>query len=125
MMVREAALTCANVSQRLRSLGDGDRPRVPQLCPASPSSSAADIWRRPEAAGEDQTMARYVLARLHGGPLDGQLVHAPIDRGRLPAHVVGLPVPALDEQDETFWWDTANYFCMSLRAGWRTGDPWD
>jgi hypothetical protein len=39
--------------------------------------------------------------------------------------VMGLPVPVLDEQAETFLWDTANCFCMSLRAGWRTGDSWD
>jgi hypothetical protein len=47
---------------------------------------------------------RYVSARLHGGPLDGQLVHAPVDHTKLPAHVMGLPVSVLDEQTET-WWD--------------------
>jgi hypothetical protein len=68
---------------------------------------------------------RYVPARLHGGPLDRQLVHAPIDHTKLPAHVMSLPVPVLDEQTETFGWDTANYVRMSLRSGWRPGDPWD
>jgi hypothetical protein len=70
-------------------------------------------------------VAGYVSARLHGGPLHGQLVQAPVDHTRLPAHVMGLPVPVLDEPTEMFWWDTANYFQMSLRPGWRPGDPWD
>src|SRR3954447_962106 len=67
----------------------------------------------------------YVPARLRGGPLDGQLVQAPVDHTKLPAQVMGLPAPVLDEQTETFWWDTANYFRMSLRLGWHPGDLWD
>jgi hypothetical protein len=64
-------------------------------------------------------------ARLRGGPLDGQLVQAPVDQSKLPASVIGLPVPDLDEQTEMFWWDTANYFRLSPRTGWHPDDSWD
>ena len=67
---------------------------------------------------------RYRLARLHGGPLDGDLVQTPVDHSRMPASVIGLPVPVLDEQTETFWWDTANYFSAPLPHRWHPGDPW-
>ena len=69
--------------------------------------------------------AHYAPARLRGGPLDGQLVQAPLDPSKLPASVIGLPVPVLDEQTELFWWHTADYFRLSTRTGWRPGDPWD
>ena len=52
----------------------------------------------------------YVLVELQGGPLDGDVVQAPVvDRG-WPANVIGLPVFVLDEATETFGWDTGNYF---------------
>jgi hypothetical protein len=67
---------------------------------------------------------RYALARLRGGPLDGELVQTPEDHSRMPASVIGLPVPVLDEQTETFWWDTANYFATPLPHRWHQGDAW-
>ena len=67
---------------------------------------------------------RYALARLHGGPLDGDLVQAPLNQWRMPADVIGVPVPVLDEQTEMFWWDTANYCSGSLPPRWRPGDAW-
>jgi hypothetical protein len=30
-------------------------------------------------------------------------VQTPLDQSRMPAPVIGLPVPVLDEQTETFW----------------------
>jgi hypothetical protein len=30
----------------------------------------------------------------------------PVDHSGLSATVIGLPVPVLDEDIETFWWDT-------------------
>jgi hypothetical protein len=51
----------------------------------------------------------YMLVELQG-PLDGDVVQAPVvDRG-WPANVIGLPVFVLDEATETFGWDTGNYF---------------
>ena len=53
----------------------------------------------------------YELAKLHGGPLDGDVVQAPMRSDHpVPERVIGLPVPVLDERTETMWWDTANYF---------------
>ena len=46
---------------------------------------------------------RYALARLEGGPVDGDLVQAPLNQWRMRTSVIGLPVPVLDEQTETFW----------------------
>jgi hypothetical protein len=62
------------------------------------------------------------LARLHGGPSDGDLVQAPLTQWRVPVDVIGLPVPVLDEQSEMFWWDTANYFSAPLPTRWHPGD---
>jgi hypothetical protein len=56
---------------------------------------------------------RFNLAELHGGPLDGQLVHVPVREDGRPERVVGVPVPVLDEASERFWWDTGNYFLSS------------
>ena len=44
---------------------------------------------------------------------------------KLPARLMGLTVPVLDEQTEMFWWDTGHYFQISLRPSWRPGNPWD
>jgi hypothetical protein len=46
-------------------------------------------------------------------------------RGGLPAQVIGVPVPVLDEDAEMFWWDSANYFRMSVVRIWHPGDSWD
>jgi hypothetical protein len=57
-------------------------------------------------------MARsQVLAELHGGPLDGDVVRAAVreDGSLLPTDAIDVPVPVLDERSETFWWDTARY----------------
>jgi hypothetical protein len=52
---------------------------------------------------------RYEPAHVHGGPLDGQLVQAPLRKNsHQPERVLSLPVPVLDEQTEIFSWDTAN-----------------
>src|SRR5918911_2335287 len=71
------------------------------------------------------SMAReYILAQLHGGPLDGDVVQVPLrDDGLRPVEVVGVPVPVLDEASETFWWDTGNYF-MVLGARPKPGEHW-
>lgn len=68
-------------------------------------------------------MAQYVVAQLHGGPLDGQLVHVPCSERGWPERNVGLPVPVLDEETEMFWWDTGNYFRPSVRSP-RPGERW-
>jgi hypothetical protein len=71
-------------------------------------------------------MAHYEDAQLHGGPLDGEIVQAPVrERRREPARVIGLPVPVLDEQAETFSWNTANYLTSPRQnARRREGEPW-
>jgi hypothetical protein len=68
---------------------------------------------------------RYALARLRGGPLDGDLVQAPLNQWRMPVDVIGVPVPVpvLDEQTKVFWWDTPNYVSGSLPPRWHHGDP--
>jgi hypothetical protein len=56
----------------------------------------------------------YQPAQLHGGPLDGNVVQAPLREDQsIPVRVIGVPVPVLDERTETFWWDTGNYFCAA------------
>ena len=70
-------------------------------------------------------MAQYVLAQLHGGPLDGEVVQAPLKPdSRWPADVIGVPVPHLDEATERFWWDTGNYFLLSAASPPKRGEHW-
>ena len=66
---------------------------------------------------------RYALARLHGGPLDGDLMQAPLNQWRMPADVIGVPVPVLDEQTETRVASAGGYGCAEpgLADGW-SGD---
>jgi hypothetical protein len=68
----------------------------------------------------------YQPAQRHGGPLDGDLVHAPLrDDQPVPVRVIGGPVPVLDEHTETFWWDTGNYFwAAGANARRRPDEPW-
>jgi hypothetical protein len=66
---------------------------------------------------------RHTLAQLHGGPLDGQIVQAPIEDGR-PVAVIGVPVPVLDETTERFWWDTGNYFMLPAANPPQPGHHW-
>jgi hypothetical protein len=56
-------------------------------------------------------MARHVLAELHGGPLDGDVVQAAVrdNSSLLPTDAIAVPVPVLDQRTETFRWDTARY----------------
>ena len=69
-------------------------------------------------------MARHNLAQLHGGPLQGQIVQAPVrDDGR-PVDVIGVPVPVLDEATETFSWDTGNYFYLPAANPPKPGHYW-
>lgn len=65
-------------------------------------------------------MAQYVVAQLHGGPLDGQLVHVPCSERGWPERDVGFPVPVLDEETEMFWWDTGNYSYSRTLPGYPT-----
>jgi hypothetical protein len=65
---------------------------------------------------------RYNLAELHGGPLDGQLVQAPIGEDGRPERVIRVPVPVLDEARELFWWDTGNYFMLPAANPPKTGE---
>jgi hypothetical protein len=68
----------------------------------------------------------YQPAQLHGGPLDGDLVQAPLrDDQPIPVRVIGVPVPVLKERAETFWSDTGNYFwAAGANAGRRPDEPW-
>jgi hypothetical protein len=38
-----------------------------------------------------------------------------------------IAVASIDDAllEPVVWWDTANYFRMSLRPGWHPGDLWD
>lgn len=67
---------------------------------------------------------RYNLAELHGGPLDGELVHVPVREDGRPEQVVGVPVPVLDETTERFWWDPGNYFFLSSANPPKPGRHW-
>jgi hypothetical protein len=67
---------------------------------------------------------RYNLAELHGGPLDGRLVQAPLTPDGRPESVIGVPVPVLNEATETFWWDTGNYFMVPGANPPKPGRHW-
>lgn len=68
-------------------------------------------------------MARdYVLAELHGGPLDGQVVQVPAEPDGWPVPEAGFPAFVLVEGSETCWWDTSNYFRGSRPP--RRGQRW-
>jgi hypothetical protein len=69
-------------------------------------------------------MARsYVLARLHGGPLDGQVVQVHCRVGGWLARARGgFPSFALDEHAETFWWEPATTSPARIRRG--RGEHW-
>ena len=67
---------------------------------------------------------RYNLAELHGGPLDGQVVQAPVRADGQPERVIGVPVPVLDERRELFWWDTGNYFFLPGANPPKPGRHW-
>jgi hypothetical protein len=67
---------------------------------------------------------RYSLAELHGGPLDGHVIQAPVRADGQPEPVIGVPVPVLDEARELFWWDTGNYFMLPAANPPRRGGRW-
>jgi hypothetical protein len=67
---------------------------------------------------------RYNLSELHGGPLDGQMVQAPVRDDGQPEPVIGVPVPVLDEARELFWWDTGNYFMLPAANPPKPGGHW-
>jgi hypothetical protein len=70
-------------------------------------------------------MAQYVLAQLHGGRLNGQLLHAALKPdSQWPADVIGVPVPHLDEATEPFWWDTGDYFLLAAASPPKRGGHW-
>ena len=67
---------------------------------------------------------RYQLVELHGGPLNGQLVQAPVAADGRPEPVIGVPVPVLDQARELFWWDTGTYFMLSAANPPKRGGCW-
>jgi hypothetical protein len=68
----------------------------------------------------------YEPAKLHGGPLDGDVVQAPMRSDHpVPERVIGLPVLVLDERTEMVWWDTGNYFyAHGANVDHRPGRLW-
>jgi hypothetical protein len=56
-------------------------------------------------------------ARLEGGPLNGEIVLAPIEahRRNLPAPLIGVLAPVLDEAAETIAWEPVSYVCTSAQ----------
>ncbi len=67
---------------------------------------------------------RYDLAELRGGPLDGQVVQAPVRSDGRPEPVIGVPLQVLDERRELFWWDTGNYFMLPAANPPKRGEHW-
>jgi hypothetical protein len=69
----------------------------------------------------------YAWARLEGGPLNGEIVLAPIEAHRrdLPAPLIGVLAPVLDEAAETIAWERVNYVCTSAQPiPPKSGDVW-
>jgi hypothetical protein len=50
----------------------------------------------------------YVLAELHGGPVDGQVAQVPASSSGWPVRDVAFPAFVLDEATERFWWDSTH-----------------
>jgi hypothetical protein len=69
----------------------------------------------------------YAWARLEGGPLDGEVILAPVEahRRNLPADLIGVLAPVLDEAAETLEWKPVTYVFPSRQPiPPRPGDVW-
>lgn len=67
------------------------------------------------------------MGRLKGGPLDGEVILAPVEthRRNLPARFVGVLAPVLYEDAETFEWCPITYLWPSAQPiPPRPGDVW-
>jgi|tagenome__1003787_1003787.scaffolds.fasta_scaffold20646809_3 hypothetical protein len=55
----------------------------------------------------------YTWARLEDGPLGGEIILAPTEahRRNLPASMIGVLAPVLDEVAETIEWSPVTYLC--------------
>jgi hypothetical protein len=58
----------------------------------------------------------FAWARLERGPLNGELILAPLEPERLslPARVIAVLAPALDEAAETLAWEPTTYMFLSV-----------
>ena len=69
----------------------------------------------------------YAWARLEGGPMDGEVILAPVEahRANLPAKMIGVPAPVLDEAAETIAWEPVSYVWPSAqRIPPKPGELW-
>src|SRR4051812_37147332 len=65
---------------------------------------SVEVWRTDPVSDRPPPQPGYALARLEGGPLDGELILAPLEEHRrnLPARYIGVLAPVLHEDEETF-----------------------
>jgi hypothetical protein len=69
----------------------------------------------------------YTWARLQGGPVDGEVILAPVepDRADLPMKMIRILALVLDETAETFTWERVRYvWPPSQRIPPEPGEPW-
>jgi hypothetical protein len=68
----------------------------------------------------------YTWARLQGGPVDGQMILAPVEphRSDLPTTMIGVLALVLDEAAETFTWERVRYVWRTSQRVPRPGEPW-
>lgn len=69
----------------------------------------------------------YAWARLEGGPLNGEIVLAPVEahRRNLPAPLIGVLAPVLDEADETIAWEPVSYLWAPVQPiPPKSGEVW-
>ena len=69
----------------------------------------------------------YAWARLEGGPMDGEVILAPVEPNRsgLPAAMIRVLALVLDEAAETFTWERVRYVRPASQAlPAQPGEPW-
>ena len=69
----------------------------------------------------------YAWARLEGGPVDGQVILAPVEPqgSHVPAKMIRILALVLDEAAETFTWERVRYtWPASQRIPPKSGEPW-
>jgi hypothetical protein len=69
----------------------------------------------------------YTWARLEGGPMDGEVVLAPVEphRSGLPRTMIRVLTLVLDEAAETFTWERVRYVWRTpQRVPREPGEPW-
>jgi hypothetical protein len=68
----------------------------------------------------------YNWACLEGGPLDGEIILVPVEAHRfnLPATLIGVLAPVLDEDAETLAWEPVSYLCSSRQGNRPNRDVW-